>query len=155
MAPVQTLPQAPDMGTPAPEYTPEQLAEMKAIPSRPFLEDGTKNPFYNIKMDPGSERWDAYGYFAAQEQVEVYVHIDPETPELEVFGMSINGFELPCYPGKRQKMPKDFVELLKGRNHRFDVLEQRLVSRDPDAEGALSLSVGGAKAKPFVRRVAD
>lgn len=151
--PSQTLPEAP-VGA-APVYTPEQLVEMHAIPSRAVLEDGTKNPFYNPKMDPGSDRWTAHAYFAAQPQVDVFVYPDPEAPELEVFPMSINGFTLPCYPNKRQKMPRDFVDLLKGRNHQFDVHERGLVSRRDDEEGSLSLTVSGSKVKPFIRRVAD
>lgn len=152
----QTLSEAPTGGSPdAPRYTPEQLAEMQAIPSRPVLEDGTKNPFYNPRMDPGSDRWDPYTYFKQQEQVEVFVYEDPESPDLEVFTMSINGFSLPCYPNKRNRMPKDFVDLLRQRNHAFDVYERRLVSIDPDAEGSLSLTVRGARptARTFARRV--
>jgi hypothetical protein len=158
-------------------FTAEQLAEMQAIPSRPCLEGwfadlprytaddpcpshekrcrNAQNPFYNAKMDPGSDRWDKYTYFKAQPQVEVFVYPDPESPDVEVFGMSINGFQLPCYPNKRQKMPRDFVDLLKQRNHQFDVLASGLVSRDENEEGSLSLTVSGSRPKPFIRRIAD
>lgn len=164
----------------APEEKPlteEQLSLTEAIPSRPCLEEGFGdrprytesnpcpshekrcrnyiNPRYNEQMDPGSDRWDGYAYFKAQPQVDVFVHPDPESPDLEVDSMSINGFALPYYLGKRNKMPRDFVELLKGRNHRFDVYERHLVSEDENREGSLSLTVGGGKAKPFVRRVVD
>jgi hypothetical protein len=154
-SPVQTLPEAPNG---AAEYTPEQLAEMKAIPSRLYLEclgDGVKNPFYNARMDPGSDRWDAYTYFKNQPQVEVFVYPDPESPDLEVFSMSINGFSLRCYPNKRNRMPSDFAELLRGRNNRLDVYEREMVSRDEDVEGALTMTVGGGKVKPFIRRITD
>lgn len=152
---VKALQGAPDGGV---EYTDEQLAAMQAIPSRQhldFLPEGTKNPFYDPRMDPGSERWAAHEYFQRQEQQDVFVHVDPEDPDLEVFGMSINGFTLPCYPGKRQRMPRDFVELLKQRNQRLDIYETGLVSKDENREGAITLAVGGSRPKPFVRRVAD
>jgi rRNA maturation protein Nop10 len=170
----KALPEAPAGGV---EYTDEQLAAMEALPSRPCLQDAFEglprytesdpcpshgkrcrnavNPKYDPRMDPNSERWAAHEYFTRQEQQEVYVHVDPEAPELEVFGMSINGFTLPCYPGKRQRMPRDFVDLLKQRNQRLDVHETGLVSKDENQEGALTLAVGGGRPRPFVRRVAD
>lgn len=154
-SPTQTLPEAPSGAATPVEYSPAQLAEMQAIPSRQYLENGTKNPFYNAKMDPGSDRWTAYEYFKRQPQVEVWIHPDPEMPGLEVGTMSINGFALRFYPNKRNRMPSDFVDLLRQRNHRFDVIEMGLVSSH-DGEGSLKLSVNSSPdLKPFVRRVAD
>lgn len=138
-----------------PVYTDAQLAEMQAIPSRAILEDGAKNPFYNPRMDPGSDRWQPYEYFKRQPRVSVFVYPDPECPDLEVFSMSINGFTLPCYPNKVNEMPADFVDLLRQRNHQFDVIERGLVSRE-DGEGRLTLTVGGSpQVKPFTRRIVN
>lgn len=155
----QTLPEAPSGAAPTPivvvqapiTYTAEQEAAFDAIPSRAVIEDGTKNPRYNPRMDPGSDKWDPHAYFAAEEQIKVFVHVDPESPDTQVFGMSINGFELPCYPGHAQWMPSSFAELLKQRNQKLDVLGRRLVNEDGEGEGKVTLSVAGEMVKPGAR----
>jgi hypothetical protein len=113
------------------------------LPSREFLEDGTKNPDYDPTLDPSSKAWRPARYFALRPQVRVLVKGDPENPDDRYVQASINGHARIFAADEAHEMPIDFAQLLVSLN------SKRIVSRADDFMG-LAITDKNGENRPIV-----
>ena len=85
-------------------------------------------PVYSAELDPGSPSWQPKKYFDMQPRVRVRnerdladLYRDPSHKIKNTMKESINGYELPFYPGEINEMPFDFADQMVWYGHAVPV----------------------------------